>query len=196
MKPYYEIKDKYKSWDSIQRLGLNHFPHLFLEEYDEASISNFIENSDVNTFAIRDNAKVASPINAVNLSADEVMVKCKEHRDFAIAGYKKEWQGEMVLCGEAQIKTDGDDFYLNLTASRKPVASVRRAVANATDVINGSLMDRRTKCMIRRVPGLGKTIDYMCKNDLFNVITEFTTFKAPVGIKKEDISISELRTGY
>jgi len=43
------------------------------------------------------------------------------------------------------------------------------------------------------IPGLTEAIDFIVKHELFNIYVEISVFEIPVGIKRENIIIWELR---
>jgi|GEM_PF-7029606 len=194
----FNITNKKQSWNEINRLGLNHFSHLFLEKFDKTAINNHLAKGDYDMFSVRDTINVGSSMMRAYMSYDEMMQYAEKLKHFSVMCYKAEWTDKMILCGEVELyhRRDDGDFGIRSVLSNDPCGHIRAAVNNPTHHINGSLFDNKTIHAAHQTPGLMNIVNYLCKNDLINVTTELCHYSVPVGVKNENIMVAELRTHY
>ena len=46
------------------------------------------------------------------------------------------------------------------------------------------------------IPGFSKIMRYITEHELYDVIVEFSVYDCKIGVNKENVVISELRTAY
>jgi len=76
--------------------------------------------------------------------------------------------------------------------SNIPGYSVRDCYNNPDYKGKSDIFDKR----LTNINGVNEIIDYILKNNLTNIIVEFTVFNCLIGKNKEKIVIWELRTDY
>ena len=197
----YEVRNKIQSWKLIESLGLNTLPYILQEQFDEIKMREFLEKSKksymCDLFGLRSLIKTGSELASVfDLNSDEVLEHAKKLSHFVVHGYNEVLHSKRILCGEAMIE---EPYYMQMSAtvSTDPKATARSALYNPTTKFNGSILhDKKIKHMVRRTPGLEDIIEYIQDNDLIGVATEFAICSEPVGRKKENIVVFELRTDF
>jgi len=196
----YIVKNKIQSWRLIEELGLNTFPYILLDKFDETKLREFLESAKkthtCDAFGFRSLKESGSKIFHFGMDTDEVMEKAKKLQHFVAYGFNTETESKKILCGEVMID---EPYYMELSAtvSTDPKDTARSALCNPTTRFNGSLLhDKKIKHMVRKTPGLEEVIDFMCEKDLIGIATEFGLYSEPNGIKKENLLVFELRTDF
>ncbi len=183
------ILNKLESMQKIKMLNLNHFPYIAFtgDNFDE--VENFLSKYRNLKFAIRDSYSLMSKKFKNNLSLEQVVYYLKKTKNVLITLSGLNYKNHKKITGEILIYTD---MQINLSITMNSAFTTRDASNNPDYSICTNIFDKRVKV----IPYIDKIIDFIFNNNLFDIIVEFSFFDIPVGIKKENIIIWELRTNY
>ena len=183
------IKDKIQSMKCIQKLHLNILPEQYFEKYDVEQITEFLKKYPAKFYAVRIKEKAMSSKHKLAVPYEEVLDYCKDLSRFTLNVSSYCYKDNQILTGEVRIY---DNMEIEYILSNTPGYSVRDCYNNPdyvgkTDIYNKKLL---------RIKGINEVIDYVLKNNLTNVIVEFTVFNCLLGKNNENVIIWELRTDY
>lgn len=183
------IKNKIESMEKINKLGLNQLPGVYLDEFDEKKLKEFLVTNPAKFYVVRDKAIAASP-KTRRVKLDELVDYCKESKieKFAVEVALYNYCENQVLVGEIHIHGDTIDYIL----SNKSHFTLRDCYGNPDYNGTTDIFDKK----LQHIKGFKEIMDYAFKHRLLDVIIEFSVFDCSVGIKDENIVIWELRTDY
>lgn len=182
------IKNKLESISKINELGLNKFPEQLFRKNELVKVKSFLEQYPAQFYAIRDRSK-AEGIFKLSVKYEDVLEEIKEYSLYTINVSSINYFNNQLLCGEIEILSNGEIY---LTLSTDNGASVRDAVRKPTFNLKTNIFDKS----LNNIPGFDIIYEYIINHHLSDIITEFSLFDTPVGIKKEKVIIYELRTHY
>lgn len=182
------INNKLESINKIKELGLNKFPEELFKANEENRVKQFLNAYPAEYYAIRDKSK-PNGIFKLSVNYKDVLNEIKEYNLFTINVSSINYADNQLLVGEIEILSNGE-AYVTLTTDK--YASVRVACKNPMFNFKTNIFDKRLNC----IPNFDIIYEYIIKNHLQDVITEFALFDEPVGIKKEKVIVYELRTHY
>ena len=187
-----EIKNKLESLAIIKRLNLNVLPEVFLSNFSEKIINDFLDKYTAEYYAVRDKEKAMSKKHCLNVKKEDVVTYCKENNlsIFTINVSSYNYRANQVLCGEICLHKN---LTLDYILSNNSNFSVRDAYSFPDFVGSNEYFESPN---LNKIDGLDYIIDYIFKYNLFNIIVEFTTFDSKIGKNKENVIIWELRTSY
>lgn len=187
-----EIKNKLESITVIKELNLNVLLEIFLSNFNEKLIKDFLNKYPAEFYAIRDKEKSMSKKHCLNVKKEDVVKYCKDNElsVFTINISSYNYRSSQLLCGEICLHKN---FTLDYILSNNSNFSVRNAYANPDFVGSNEYFESPN---LKKINGLDYIIDYVFKYNLFDVIVEFTVFDNKIGKNKENVIIWELRTNY
>lgn len=186
------IKDKKDSIVKMKELRLNYFPLDVFEVKDEEGIKNFMEMYPAKEYVLRSANKAKGDFFFVK-NIEEAREKLPEFQDeVTISVSYNEYKDDIVLVGDIIIHKDLYSQTVDITARDDVEATHRNIYDNPKYNLHTSIEDDK----LWRIPGISKIMRYISDNELYNVIIEFSVYDCKIGIKKDNVVISELRTGY
>ena len=185
-----EIRNKQESANLIKKLKLNVLPQQMFHSPKDSDVTEFLEKYPADYYAVRDRDIVNSPKYNLKVKKEDVVnyVKEKELKNFLVNVSSYNYKDNLLCTCDMQINSF--DFSVYLWVSLNKETSGRE---NKEDIyLNTDIYDKRLK----KIPGISIAIDYIFKNNLFNMVVESSVFNVNLGINNEPISIWELRTHY
>ena len=182
------IKNKIESIEMIKSLHLNQFPEELFFRGDEERVSSFLKKYPAKYYAVRDKSK-SGGVFKLKVEDSKVLDEIKEYDSFTINVSSANYDENQILVGEIEFLSNGEVY---LILSSNPKYSVRDALRDPDFNLKTNIFDD----ILNEIPGFDFIYDYVTKNDLMDVIVEFSLFDIPVGIQNEKIVIYELRTHY
>ena len=186
------INDKKDSIIKMKELGLNYFPLDTFETCDIKGIASFMEKYPANEYVLRSANKAKGDFYFVK-DLDEA--KAKLHlfeKDVTVCVSYNEYKEDIVLVGDIIVHKHGTSESIDLTARTDVEATHRNIYENPQYNLHTSIEDDR----VWDIPGFSKIMRYISDHQLYNVIIEFSVYSCRIGVNKENVVISELRTGY
>ena len=113
-------------------------------------------------------------------------------QEVTIAVSFRPYKEDIVLLGDIIVKREGGTEMVDITARDDEEATHRNIYENPKYNLHASLEDDR----LWKLPGFSKLMRYISDHELYNVIIEFSVYDCKLGINKENVVISELRTVY
>ncbi|MBE7074120.1 MAG: hypothetical protein E7379_03410 [Clostridiales bacterium] len=186
------IKDKKDSIAKIKQMGLNHFPQDVFDIDDENAIEEFFKLNPADEYVLRSTSKTNGAFFYVK-SFEEAKEKFSEFDDeLTISVSMRPYQEDIVLLGDITVKRDSTSEMVDITARDDENANHRNIYENPKYNFHASLDDDR----LWDIPGFSKLMRYISDNELYDVIIEFVVYSIKVGVKKDNVAIIEIRTGY
>lgn len=191
------IVNKAESDSMIKSLNLNRMLEGRFKSGEEEKLKQFLKENPFPYYNIRDKSSAMGQF-LYKLSPSEVISRSKEYESFAVYESLAEADKKLVLQGDVLIDKD-----FSIMASLSDVKGISNRLAMQTPVYKLH-MDMTYKPYFnlgeeelwQRLPsihGLKTLIDFICSHELIGVVVELSLFDIPVGIKKENILVWELR---
>jgi len=193
------VKNKIESDSLIQKLNLNRIIENYFKKNEIEKLKHFLIQNPCSYYNIRDKS---SPMGRFlyKLTPDEVLAQAEKYDFFSVCESLAEADKTLVLQGEILIT---EDYKIIASLSDIKGISNRQAMQSPeyrfeAEMIYNPYLKKEEKpwSKIPDVRGLNTVIDYLFPYELIGVIVEFSLFDIPVGTKKENIIIWELRTNY
>lgn len=187
-----KIKDKKDSISKMRELGLNTMPCDVFEKSDQAGIKNFFETFPADEYILRSTDKAQGEFFFVkNWEEAKEKLACFKNLVTCAVSFRP-YKEDIVLLGDVCVsrKASGDE--IDITATTQTDGTHRGVYENPEFNIHASLDEDR----VWKIPGFSKIMRYISDHELYDVIIEFAVYDIKVGIKKENVLISELRTSY
>lgn len=186
------IKDKKDSIIKMKELGLNYFPLDSFETDDLEGIKSFIEKYPASEYVMRSANKAKGDFFFVK-NFEEAVEKLKYfENDVTVSVSYNEYKEDIILVGDIIVHKNGGSESLDLTARTDTEATHRNIYENPEYNLHAGLDEDR----VWDIPGFSKIMRYISDHELYNVIIEFSVYACRIGVNKENVVISELRTGY
>lgn len=186
------IKDKKDSVLKIKELGLNYFPMEIFDVKDLDSIKKFFEENKASSFVMRNPSKAKSNYYFVS-SFEEAQKKLRYYKDEVNINVSfNEFKDDIVLLGDIKIHKGSFSDTVDLTARTDSEANHRNIYEEPQYNLHTSLEDDS----LWNIPGFSKIARYIADHELYDVIVEFIVYSAKHGVKKDNVVIVELRTGF
>ena len=185
-----KIKDKKDSIFKMRELGLNYFPLEIFDRTDKEGIKKFIETYPAREYVLR-NPNVSKGKFFFVTNFEEAVEKLNEFEDdITICVSYNEYKDDIVLVGDIIVHNDSQT--VDLTARSDSEATQRNIYENPQYNMHTSIENDK----LWNIPGISKIMRYISDHELYDVIVEFRVYDIKLGINKENVIISELRTGF
>lgn len=184
-----KITNKIESSNKIKKLKINRFPEEIFKRGENEKVKSFLRRYPVPLYAVRDKAKPGG-VFKLRVAADKVLEEIKDYNLFSINVSSANYSDNQLLAGEIEFLSNGEVY---ATLSTDPTASARSALEHPDINIKTDIFDDKT---LNNIPHFDYIYSYIIKNNLKNVIVEFSLFDRKIGINKEKIAVYELRTHY
>ena len=182
------IRNKIDSLEKIIELNLNKFPEKLFKKGDVNEILDFIKIYPAEFYAIRDKSKSCGNFK-LKVSRDKVIEEISNYDLFTINVSSANYEENQLLVGEVEFFRNGD-VYCCVSTNQK--YSVRDACKNTDFNLKTNIFDKT----LDDIPYIDDVYEYISRNELYDVIVEFSLFSKTVGIYNENIIIYEIRTHY
>ncbi len=188
----FSIKDKRDSIVKMKELKLNYFPLDSYEVDDIEGIKRFVDNNPAKEYILRSANKAKGDFYFVH-NLDEIKEKLPNfENDVTIGVSYNEFKEDLILVGDIIVHKDFSSQSVDLTARDDIEATHRNIYENPKYNIHADIEDDR----LWKIPGMSKVMKYIADHELYNVIIEFSVYDMKLGVNKENVVISELRTTY
>ena len=182
------IRNKIDSLEKIIELNLNKFPEKLFKKGDVNEILDFIKIYPAEFYAIRDKSKSCGNFK-LKVSRDKVIEEISNYDLFTINVSSANYEENQLLVGEVEFFRNGD-VYCCVSTNQK--YSVKDASKNPDFNLKTNIFDKT----LDDIPYIDDVYEYISRNELYDVIVEFSLFSKTVGIYNENIIIYEIRTHY
>ena len=191
------VNNKAKSDYLIKKLDLNRMLEGRFKGYETEKLKQFLEENPFPYYNIRDKGASMGRF-LYKLTPDEVLKYAPQYESFAVYESLAEADKKLVLQGDILITKD---FTIIASLSDEKGISNRQAMNNPkykihADMIYKPYFNIGEEQLWQRLPnvrGLNTLIDYICSHELIGMVVELSLFEIPVGIKKENIIVWEVR---
>lgn len=186
------IKDKKDSINKMKELRLNYFPLEVFEVHDIDGIKDFFNKYPAEEFVMRSPNKTNGNFFFVkNFEEAKEKLQYFSHEVTIDVSYRP-YKEDIVLVGDIKVlKGIGADI-IDLTARTDSEATHRNIYENPEYNLHTTIEDDK----LWDIPGFSKIMRYITDHELYDVIVEFSVYDIKIGINRENVVISELRTGY
>lgn len=185
-----KVQGKKEAIAKLKTLGLNYFPLDIFDVKDKEGIKKFFEKHKSSEYGLRNpNVANAKFYFVKNYEEAEKLLPKFKTQVTVVVSYRP-FKEDIVLLGDIKISKLANT--VDLTARSDCEATHRNIYENPEYNIHASLDEDR----VWRVPGFDKIARYIADHELYDVIVEFSVYSCKLGIKKENVVISEIRTGY
>lgn len=184
-----KITNKIESTNKIKKLRINRFPEEIFKQGETEKVKAFLKRHPAPLYAIRDKSKSCGDFK-LKVAADKVLEEISDYNLFSINVSSANYSDNQLLAGEIEFLSNGEVY---ATLSTDPTASARSAVSKPEINISTDIFDDKT---LNKIPHFNYIYSYIIKNNLKDVVVEFSLFDKELGINKEKIVVYELRTHY
>ena len=186
------IRDKRDSIVKMKELKLNYFPLDSYDVDDFEGIKKFVETYPAKEYILRSANKAKGEFYFVH-TLDEIKEKLPNfENDVTIGVSYNEYKEDLILVGDIIVHKDFSSQSVDLTARDDIEATHRNIYENPKYNIHVDIEDDK----LWKIPGMSKVMKYIADHELYNVIVEFSVYDMRLGVNKENVVISELRTTY
>lgn len=186
------IRDKKDSIIKMKELRLNYFPLNYFEVSNKAGIKKFMDENPSDEYVLRSANKAKGNFFFVK-NFEEAVAKLGEfENEVTISVSYNPYKEDIVLVGDIIVHKDFSGETIDLTARTDTEATHRNIYENPQYNLHTSIEDDK----LWNIPGISKVMRYISDHELYNVIIEFSVYDCKLGVNKENVVISELRTGY
>jgi len=187
-----KIKDKKDSVLKMKELGLNYFPLEVFSVDDIDGIKEFMEKYPAKEYVLRSANKAKGDFCFVkNIDEAKSNLSLFEN-DVTVCVSYNEYKEDIILVGDIIVHKSYGSESVDLTARTDIEATHRNIYENPEYNIHTSIEDDK----FWDIPGISKIMRYISDHELYNVIVEFAVYAIRLGINKENVVITEIRTGY
>jgi len=164
--------------------------------HETERLQRFLKDTKFPYYNMRDKSTPSGKF-LYKLTPEEVLEYSKSYEVFSVYESLAEADKMLVLQGDILISND-----FSITASLSDIKGIsnREAMYKPVYKVWGDLVYKPFFCKgenpwqkIPDIPGLDTVIDYVCAHELIGTVVEFSLFDVPVGIKRENLIIWELR---
>ena len=187
-----DIKDKKDSIRTMKDMRLNYFPLEAFDTDDEKGIKDFMEKYPAKEYVLRSANKAKGDFFFVKTFEEAKEKLSAFEREVTVSVSYNEFKDDIVLVGDIIVHKQGGSESVDLTARTDTEATHRNIYENPEYNLHASLEEDR----VWRIPGFSKIMRYISDHELYNVIIEFAVYDCKIGVNKENVVITELRTGY
>ncbi len=186
------IKNKKDAIMKMKELRLNYMPLDFFKVDDIAGIEKFFKKHNAEEYVMRDTTKAKGNFFYVKTIDEVKKLLPKFKSEVTIDVSYRPYKEDIVLVGDIKVTRGAMGDTVDLTARTDSEADQRNIYEEPEYNLHASLEDDR----VWRIPGFEKIMQYITDHELYNVIVEFIVYDCKIGINKENVIISEIRTEY
>ena len=187
-----KIKDKKDSIIKMKELGLNYFPLDVFEVDDLSGIKAFFEKYKAEEYVLRSTNKAQGEFYFVKSFDEAVKLLTKFKNEVTLSVSYNEYKDDLIIVGDIKVHKGYSGDTVDLTARTDSEATHRNIYENPQYNLHASLDEDR----VWRIPGFSKIMRYISDHELYDVIVEFAVYDCKIGVKKDNVVITELRTAY
>lgn len=170
----------------MEKFNLNRMAEAIFYRGQGEKVKKFLEDNRFKHYNLRDKSTPGGKF-FYKLTAEQVLEVTHSYPKFSVYESLAQADNFMVLQGEISIS---EQFEILASLDDRKGISNRDAMQNPHWTLNPNYLFKRKYS----IPGLDKVIDYICCNELFDVIVEFSMYDVPVGVNQENLLIWELRS--
>lgn len=186
------IRDKKDSVIKMKELGLNYFPLDVFSVEDEEGIKNFIDSNPAKEYVMRSANKAKGDFCFVTNFEEAKEKLSMFEEDVTVCVSYNEYKEDIVLVGDIIVHKSYGSESIDLTARTDSEATHRNIYEKPDYNMHTSIEDDK----LWDIPGISKIMRYISDHELYNVIVEFAVYSCRIGVNKENVVISEIRTQY
>lgn len=187
-----KIKDKKDSIVKMKELGLNYFPLDVFDVDNKKDIQTFFEKYPAEEYVLRSTNKAQGEFFFVH-NFDEALKLLDNFTDeVTISVSYNEYKEDLIIVGDIKVHKGYSGDTVDLTARTDEEATHRNIYENPQYNLHASLEEDR----VWKIPGFSKIMRYISDHELYDVIIEFAVYDCKIGVKKDNVVITELRTAY
>lgn len=184
------IKNKKEAISLMKNLGLNYFPVDVFNPKDLDEIENFFNTNKAEEYILRSPTKTNAKFYFVKNFEEAKSVLSKFKKEVTIDVSFRPYKDDLVLLGDIIIHKNSNT--VDLTARSDSEASHRNIYEKPEYNLHSSLDDDK----VWSIRGFDKIAKYISDYELYDVIVEFVVYSIKVGVKKNNVVISEIRTAF
>ena len=186
------VKDKKDAIVKIKELGLNHFPVEIFSVTDKAGIKKFFDKYKAEEYVLRNPSRAKAKFYFVKSFEEAEKLLPKFKTEVTVVVSYRPYKENIVLMGDIKISRNYGAGTVDLTARSDSEATQRNIYEEPEYNLHASLDEDR----VWKICGFDKIARYISDHELYDVIVEFGVYSCKLGVNKENIVITEIRTGY
>lgn len=187
-----KVSSKKDAIEKMKKLGLNYFPCDVFDVKNTAEIKKFFDKHNAQEYCMRNPNRTNGKYYYVNNFEEALKLLPKFKTSVTIDVSYRPYKEDIVLVGDIKLSKKFGAGTVDLTARTDSEANQRNIYENPDYNIHASLDEDR----VWRIPGFEKIASYISEHELYDVIVEFSVYSCKIGIKKENVVISEIRTTF
>lgn len=186
------IRDKKDAITKMKEMRLNYFPVEIFTSSDKEGIKKFFEKFEAEEYVMRNPNATKAKFYFVKDYDEALKLLPKFKKEVTIDVSYRPYKEDIILVGDIKIHKGFGAGEVDLTARTDSEATNRNIYENPEYNLHASLEEDR----VWRIPGFDKIARYISDHELYDVIVEFGVYSCKLGINKENVVISELRTAF
>ena len=171
---------------TMNKLNLNRMAEAIFYKGQDEEVKKFLIENRFKHYNLRDKSTPAGKF-FYKLTAEQVLEVTHSYTKFSVYESLAQADNYLVLQGEISIS---EQFEILASLDDRKGISNRQAMQNPHWTLNPNDLIMRKYS----IPGFNKLLDYICINELFDVVVEFSMYDVPVGVNQENLLIWELRS--
>lgn len=187
-----KIKDKKDSINKMKELRLNYFPLEVFAVNDIEGIKKFFEKFPSDEYVLRSPNKTNANFFYVQNFTQAFEKLSYFSNEVTVDVSYRPYKNDIILVGDIKVHKGLGADTVDLTARTDCEATQRNIYENPKYNLHTTIEDNK----LWDIPGFSKIMRYITEHELYDVIVEFSVYDCKIGINKENVVISELRTGY
>lgn len=185
------IKNKSESVEKMKELKLNYFPLEVFDKNDVVKMKEFFQKYPSPEYAIRSTDKAKGKFFFVTCFEELLPLLENFEKNVTISVSYNPYKNNIILVGDIKV-VRGEDVEIDLTARSDSEATHRNIYENPEYNIHASIVDEE----LWNIEGFSTIMKYITDYNLYECVVEFAVYNCEIGINKENVVISEIRTGY
>ena len=186
------IKDKKDAIIKMKEMRLNYFPLDIFDANNVEGIKQFFDKYPAEEYVLRSPNSTNAKFYFVKDFDEALKILPKFKKEVTVDVSYRPYKEDLVLVGDIKIHKDWGAGTVDLTARTDSEATHRNIYENPDYNLHASLDEDR----VWRIQGFDKIARYIADHELYDVIVEFSVYSIKLGVNKENVVISELRTAF
>ena len=187
-----QIRSKKDSILFMKEEKLNYFPLETFDKTDIKGIQNFFDENKENEYVLRSADSAKGQFYFVKNFEEAKSLLGLFEKNLTISVSYNPYKKDIILLGDIKVLKNRSGAVIDLTARDDEDATHRNIYEYAKYNIHCDEQDER----LWEIKGVDEILGYIAKHNLFGYVVEFAVYDKKIGINKETVVISEIRTNY
>lgn len=186
------VRNKKESVEKMKELKLNYFPLKVFDKNDLEGLKEFFDSYPSPEYAVRSTDKAKGKFFFVSCYEEVLPLLVNFEKNVTISVSYNPFKEDIILVGDLKVIRKEDEIEVDLTARTDSEANHRNIYEEPEYNLHASIDDDS----LWNIPGFSTIMKYIVDYKLYDCVVEFAVYNCKIGINKENVVISEIRTDY